>query len=63
MKLGDVVEIWQFKQFGLVVGFNEKGHGGKDFVHVLVGGDIKVFMEFDLKVVRNGSRRFGEAPR
>ncbi len=53
MKLGDVVEIWRFKQFGLVVGFSEQEEGAADFVHVLVGGDIKVFMEFDLKVVEN----------
>ena len=40
---------------GLVVGFNDKGEGGKEFVHVLVKGNIHIFMDFDLEVI-NESR-------
>jgi len=40
---------------GIVVGFNSKGEGGQDFVHVLVDGDIEIFMHFDLEVI-SGSR-------
>ena len=28
---------------GLVVGFNAKGEGGRNFIHVLVDGDVDVF--------------------
>ena len=51
MKVGDVVMSQLSGTVGVVVGFNEKGEGGKDFVHVLVIGDIHVYMFFDLHVV------------
>lgn len=36
---------------GLIVGFNKKGEGGKDFVHVLIEGEIQVFMHFNVAVI------------
>lgn len=55
MKVGDMVYsgiIGNSWETGIIVGFNEKGEGGKDFVHVLVNGEIIVCMSFDLFVVR-----------
>lgn len=61
MKVGDLVLVHSrfdngFELTGIIVGFNKKGEGGKDFVHVLCNGRIEVFMEFDIKVVKNKSR-------
>ena len=36
---------------GVIVGFNEKGEGGKDFVHVFVGDEVLIFMHFDVEVI------------
>ena len=59
MKLGDLVICWPRgnssmgdAQKGIIVGFNEKGEGGKEFVHVLCEGSILVFMSFDIEVVK-----------
>ncbi len=59
MKIGDLVivhprflSMTEGEITGVVVGFNEKGEGGKDFVHVLVDGSVHIFMEFDLKVIK-----------
>tara|TARA_A100001011_G_scaffold268834_1_gene277966 strand:+ start:2098 stop:2286 length:189 start_codon:yes stop_codon:yes gene_type:complete len=51
LKVGDLVEWRMGKKTGIIVGFNEKGEGGKDFAHVLIEGDIIIFMSFDLYVV------------
>jgi len=55
MKLGDLVECftWANRRSvrGVIVGFNEKGEGGKDFVHVLCEGKIYVFLAFDVRVI------------
>ena len=54
MKVGDMVHsrvIGNSWETGIIVGFNEKGEGGKDFVHVLVNGEIIVCMFFDLLVL------------
>ena len=61
MKIGDLVKCYSgiFSQLnpvsysatGVIVGFNKKGEGGKDFVHVLVGGKIVIFLSFDIRVV------------
>tara|TARA_Y100001973_G_C5188126_1_gene329162 strand:+ start:534 stop:728 length:195 start_codon:yes stop_codon:yes gene_type:complete len=55
MRIGDIVWCWPFgspgvseKEIGLVVGFNQKGEGGKEFVHVLCKGTILIFMDFDI---------------
>ena len=61
MKIGDLVLVHPrfddgTELTGVIVGFNKKGEGGKDFVHVLCNGKIEVFMEFDIKVVKNESR-------
>ncbi len=56
MKLGDLVECFKICKDrrsvrGVIVGFNEKGEGGKDFVHVLCEGKIYVFLAFDVHVI------------
>ena len=58
MKIGDLVSCWpagtrdmSYKTQGVIVGFNKKGEGGKDFVHVLCEGKIVLFMPFDIEVI------------
>ena len=56
MKKGDLVIVYpKFNvgpdNCGVIVGFNEKGEGGKDFVHVLIEGYVEIFMSFDLEVI------------
>ena len=56
MKVGDLVSIDGIvnvrpEQKGVIVGFNEKGEGGKDYVHVLVDGEVSVFMKFVVEVI------------
>jgi hypothetical protein len=37
---------------GIIIGFNKKGLGGKEFVHILAAnGHIVVFNAFDLEVI------------
>ena len=57
MKVGDVVVCYRTTSTGVVVSFNEKGEGGKDFVHVLQSdGKIYVYMNFDLQVIENRNK-------
>ena len=54
MKVGDLVVISEpggIQKQGLVVGFNKKGEGGKDYVHVMVEGTINVFLSFNVEVI------------
>ena len=59
MKVGDLVSWWPksrsentpTKVQGVIVGFNKKGEGGQDFVHVLHDGNIVVLMRFDVEVI------------
>ena len=51
VKLGDLVCSVINGVTGVVVGFNEKGEGGQDFVHVLVNGDIIICMSWDTQVI------------
>lgn len=58
MKVGDLVYVWpagsreiSHRTEGIIVGFNQKGYGGKEFVHVLCEGEVFVFMDFDVKVI------------
>lgn len=37
---------------GVIVGFNKKGEGGHDFVHVLVDNKVHVYMFCDLEVIK-----------
>ena len=59
MRIGDLVKCQrlysQAPVMGIIVGFNEKGDGGKQFVHVHVGDEVIVFMHFDVEVI-NESR-------
>ncbi|MEE3233434.1 MAG: hypothetical protein VX294_04650 [Candidatus Latescibacterota bacterium] len=52
LSIGDLVKSQLSGTTGVVIGFNEKGEGGKDFVHVLVEGDIHVYMSFDLHIIK-----------
>lgn len=59
MKVGDLVECFKLctdrrAVRGVIVGFNEKGEGGKDFVHVLCEGTVHIFMSFDISVIKQG---------
>tara|TARA_Y100001972_G_C7430226_1_gene221571 strand:- start:221 stop:361 length:141 start_codon:yes stop_codon:yes gene_type:complete len=40
------------KCVGLVVGFNKKSEGGKQFVHVLSDGQVILYLFFDVEVIR-----------
>ena len=55
MKVGDLVIVKESperpEQKGVIVGFNKKGEGGKDYVHVLVEGDVLVFMKFTVEKI------------
>ena len=51
IRVGDLVHSVIKNVTGIVVGFNEKGEGGQDFVHVLVNGDIIVCMSWDTQVI------------
>tara|TARA_Y100000592_G_scaffold32435_1_gene51535 strand:+ start:1606 stop:1794 length:189 start_codon:yes stop_codon:yes gene_type:complete len=58
MRIGDLVRCWRWgipemseMSLGVIVGFNEKGEGGKDFVHVFVGDEVIIFMHFDVEVI------------
>jgi hypothetical protein len=55
VKVGDVVvcksEPLLPPDHGLIVAFNEKGEGGQDFVHVLIKGEVRIFMYFNVAVV------------
>mgnify|MGYP001162280462 CR=1 FL=1 len=42
--------------FGIVVGFNKKGEGGHDFVHVLIDKEVRVYMFCDLQVVKTTTK-------
>ncbi|MAI57590.1 MAG: hypothetical protein CML56_01145 [Rhodobacteraceae bacterium] len=66
MKIGDLVEIWTtetelgrlanhqlINPKGVIVGFNKKGDGGKDYVHVLIDGKVSVFMRFAIEVIND----------
>ncbi|MDB4337589.1 hypothetical protein OAA09_01065 [bacterium] len=53
MKVGDLVSLHGLHEqgTGMIVGFNKKGLGGKDFVHVLVKDTVIVMMSFDIRVI------------
>ncbi len=56
MKVGDLVKCYMdgteaSMLTGIIVGFNKKGEGGKDFVHVLHGGIIHVLMCHNVVIV------------
>ena len=60
MKLGDLVSVKRYYSFppltGLVVGFNEKDEGGKEFIHILTEGKIQIFMHYDVEVINESGR-------
>ena len=59
MKIGDLVKCRpqalspiSVESMGVIVGFNKKGEGGKDFVHVLCDGHIYVLLSFTVDVIK-----------
>jgi len=71
MKIGDIVQAYSTAlsemPIGIVVGFNKKGEGGQDYVHVLTNcGEVEVFLSEVLVVVDKESSQdeidyFGKA--
>ena len=59
MKIGDIVRYntaVTLNVTGVIIGFNEKGEGGKDYAHILrENGEIEIRMSYKLEVV-NESR-------
>ena len=58
MKIGDLVKrIWKFSEnynhIGIIIGFNKKGEGGKDFAHVYTNGTIEVVMSLELAILED----------
>lgn len=59
MKLGDLVicypipdgDFLQVSTHGIIVGFNKKGEGGKDFVHVLTNGTVNIYLSYDIELL------------
>tara|TARA_E500000178_G_C16612889_1_gene569816 strand:- start:24 stop:227 length:204 start_codon:yes stop_codon:yes gene_type:complete len=57
-KVGDLVLCWPYGNReismsvkGIIVGFNKKGEGGQDHVHVLCNGKILTFMSWDIEAL------------
>ena len=53
MKVGDLV-TWNGvgpSFTAVIIGFNEKGDGGKDFVHLFHKGKVLIVMAFDISLV------------
>ena len=42
---------------GIVVGFNKKGEGGKNCIHVLCGDIIQILNHWDVRVVRRKNEK------
>ena len=60
MKVGDLVRyrrrteaITKFEEgVGIIVGFGEKGSGGKEYIHILKkNGNIDIFMQFQVEKI------------
>ena len=53
MKKGDLVDCYWASRWkiGIIVGFNKKGEGGKEFVHVFINGNIVIFQTHDLRKI------------
>jgi len=57
VKVGDLVIAVSTVDYyeaapGIIISFNKKGEGGKDFVHVLAAdGTIMMFNFFDIEVI------------
>ena len=58
MKIGDLVVCYPngspdiaTAATGIVVGFNKKGEGGKDFVHILANGTVGIYLSYDIELL------------
>ena len=61
MKIGDLVLCFPSGitiGHGIIIGFGDKGEGGKHFVDVLLwNGDLKRMMYFDLEVINGKNNK------
>ena len=58
LEIGDIVYLVQTQRVpGLVIGFNKKGEGGKDYVHLLINGDIIVTLRFNVERINKKRKR------
>ena len=60
-KIGDLVRFYPNRpspceKLGVIVGFNKKGEGGQDFVHILCGSKIYVIMYYDVDFLKEGKK-------
>ena len=58
MKVGDLVRCWPYGSFemspchtGVIIGFNKKGEGGKEIVHILYDNKVMTFLSFNVEVI------------
>ena len=54
LEIGDLVYCFPsgaIKFYGIVVGFNEKGEGGKDFVKVLTHSGLVTVFSFEVEKI------------
>ena len=59
MKIGDLVvcypipdgDFTQVSTPGIIVGFNKKGEGGKEFIHVLTNGTVNIYLSHDVELL------------
>ena len=58
MKKGDLVRCLVYSKIsgyeyktGVIIGFNKKGEGGKEYVHVLCDDNIRVIPFFNVEVI------------
>ncbi len=58
MKVGDLVRVYRHAAVvwgeGPIVGFNKKGSGGQDYVHVLIDGNVEVIIKINVEVINEG---------
>lgn len=56
MKVGDLVRVYRHAAVvwgeGPIVGFNKKGSGGQDYVHVLIDGNVEVIIKINVEVIK-----------
>ena len=52
MKTGDLLVVTTKEkqwEYGILIGFNKKGEGGKDFVHVFVDRQIRIYLRHEVE--------------
>ena len=56
MRIGDLVKVYSIPGYdsfsvGIIMRFNKRGEGGKEFIHVYLSTGIGVFMIHDIEVI------------